>query len=388
MPKLKKVPPEQPPPKRSQRGSRDVPGKSPTGRKASKSATPPTSPISGKKPPTPPSANTRSGRAKTAESIAAPRQSKGKKHATPQKGKKRLKTMASVHEESDEGQSLLSPPTASRKTAAPSPMAAAAAGTLAYLNLYGSERGRAGEAVESEEEYDLLEDGNVVVSRRSRSSKRAPLKSIIDEAPDNDEDDKEPADDKEDEDDDDLAADGLDFSDDDDALGIQIDSEDELRTSFPKNKLRKNMILGGPKAPDPAGLTEDEYQKLYTKFRRERKRYTDKKRTESAKRSQVFGGTSGQYSGCCDEQLRSLNEVDSHPLETGHTFPGKDILHLHLHVWEVGVFRCGVHEQCKSHCAPENSSGRLERYSTTAEAGGGAFRTIQRTCVETRGNTD
>ena len=82
----------------------------------------------------------------------------------------------------------------------------------------------------------------------------------------------------------------MDFSDDDDALDIHIDSEDELRTSFPKNKLRKNMILGGPQAPDPAGLTEDEYQKLYRKFRRDRKRFTDKKRNESAKRSQGFGG--------------------------------------------------------------------------------------------------
>ena len=120
-------------------------------------------------------------------------------------------------------------------------------------------------------------------------------------SPDDEEDDKEPDDE---EDDADFAAEGLDFSDDDDALDIHIDSEDELRTSFPKNKLRKNMILGGPQAPDPAGLTEDEYRKMYSKFRRERKRYTDKMRNESAKRSQGFGGKSGRYSGCCNEQLR------------------------------------------------------------------------------------
>ena len=60
-------------------------------------------------------------------------------------------------------------------------MAAAAVGTLAYLN-------QSCEAVESEEEYDLLEDGNVVVSQSLKKSK-GPLKSIVDEAPDDEEDD-------------------------------------------------------------------------------------------------------------------------------------------------------------------------------------------------------
>ena len=161
MPKLQKVDDKEPvPPKRLRRGN--VPGK--------KS---PPSPISAKKPATPPSSNTRSGgrRAKTTKTIAARGKSKGGKNATPQKGKKRRKAMPSIHEDSDKEQSLLSPPTASRKTAAPSPMTAAAAGTLAYLNQYSEHGGggsRAGEAVESEEEYDLLEDGNVVVSRSSK----------------------------------------------------------------------------------------------------------------------------------------------------------------------------------------------------------------------------
>ena len=51
------------------------------------------------------------------------------KNALAKKGK-RLKTMLAVQEEADEGQILLSSPTASRKTAAHSPMVATAAGTL------------------------------------------------------------------------------------------------------------------------------------------------------------------------------------------------------------------------------------------------------------------
>lgn len=313
MPKLQKVDDkEEPvPPKRLRRGN--VPGK--------KS---PPSPISAKKPATPPVV------VQTTKTIAARGKSKGGKNATPQKGKKRRKAMPSIHEDSDKEQSLLSPPTASRKTGAPSPMTAAAAGTLAYLNQYSEHGGggsRAGEAVESEEELDLLEDGHVVISHSSKKNDW-PLKSIVDEAQDDDKDGKEPDEPDDEEDVADFAADGLDFSDDDDALDIHIDSDDKLHTSFPKNKLRKNMILGGPQAPDPAGLTEDEYKKKYSKFRRERKRYTDKMRSAAAKRSQAFGGGSSGYSGCCYEQLRTLNEVDSHPLETGQTFPGKDILHI------------------------------------------------------------
>ena len=67
------------------------------------------------------------------------------------------------------------------------------------------------------------------------------------------------------------AAAGFDFSDDEDVLEVHIDSDDDLFTSFPKNKLRKNMVLGGPQPPDPSGLTEDEYEKLYAKYSKERK---------------------------------------------------------------------------------------------------------------------
>ena len=63
---------------------------------------------------------------------ASPSASKGEKNVQAKKGK-RLKTMLAVREEADEGQFLLSPPTAFRKTAGPSPMVAAATGTLIYL---------------------------------------------------------------------------------------------------------------------------------------------------------------------------------------------------------------------------------------------------------------
>jgi hypothetical protein len=49
---------------------------------------------------------------------------------------------------------------------------------------------------------------------------------------------------------------GLEYSDDDDIL-IDIDSDKEaLRSSFPRDKSRKNMVLGGPKEPDVSMCTE------------------------------------------------------------------------------------------------------------------------------------
>ncbi len=122
----------------------------------------------GKKPiKTPPSSNTRSGRRAQQKGDKAPidaslSTSKVRKNAQEKKGK-RLKTMLAVQEEADEGQFLLSPPTASRKTAAPTPMVAAAAGTLIYLNSYEDTKAPA-KALASDEEVDYMPDGNIVIS--------------------------------------------------------------------------------------------------------------------------------------------------------------------------------------------------------------------------------
>ena len=197
-------------------------------------------------------------------------------------------------------------------------MAAAAAGTLEYLKAYG------------QGEWGGARGDGTVVSKAMKSTKKsagpkdAEPEEYVNDAEPEEEDDAERS-----ESDISTAA-GFDFSDDEDVLELHIDSDDDLFTSFPKNKLRKNMVLGGPQPPDPAGLTEDEYEKLYAKYSKERKRYTDKKRNVAAKRIQCAGGKPGCYSGFCNGQLRPLTEVDSHPLITGHTFPAKDILHLRI----------------------------------------------------------
>jgi hypothetical protein len=190
-----------------------------------------------------------------------------------------------VHqEESDEGQYPLSPPTTSRKTAEPSPMAAAAAGTLEYLKAYGPGEGGGARG-----------DGTVASKAMKSTKKSAGPKDAEPEEYVNDTEPEE-EDDAERSESDISAAARFDFSDDEDVLEVHIDLDDDLFTSFPKNKLRKNMVLGGPQPPDPAGLMEDEYKKLYAKYIKERKRYTDKKRNEAAKRIQeCAGGKPGRY---------------------------------------------------------------------------------------------
>ena len=111
-------------------------------------------------------------------------------------------------------------------------------------------------------------DGSVFLSRSTKKSagpKDAEPEEYVNDAEPEEEDDAERSES------DISAAAGFDFSDDEDVLELHIDSDDDLFTSFPKNKLRKNMVLGGPQPPDPSGLTEDEYEKLYAKYSKERK---------------------------------------------------------------------------------------------------------------------
>ncbi len=69
---------------------------------------------------------------------------------------------------------------------------------------------------------------------------------------------------------------GLEYSDDDDIL-IDIDSdEEELRSSFPRDKSRKNMVPGGPRKPDVSMCTESKGKVLLQRYAKARTAYTDK----------------------------------------------------------------------------------------------------------------
>jgi hypothetical protein len=83
-----------------------------------------------------------------------------------------------------------------------------------------------------------------------------------------------------------LAA-GLEFSNDGDILDLYIDLDDEMHSSFPKDTRPKTLILGGPHPPDPTGVPEEEYRKLYSASRKKRKAFTNKRGNKSAKVAQA-----------------------------------------------------------------------------------------------------
>ena len=59
---------------------------------------------------------------------------------------------------------------------------------------------------------------------------------------------------------------------------------------YPKNTRPKTLILGGLQPPDPTGVPEDKYRKLYSAFRKKRKAFTDKRHNKLAKVAQSAGG--------------------------------------------------------------------------------------------------
>jgi hypothetical protein len=76
---------------------------------------------------------------------------------------------------------------------------------------------------------------------------------------------------------------GLEYSDDDNIL-IDIDSDvEELKSLFPWDKSRKNIVPGGPQKPDVSMCTESKGKVLLQCNSKARKAYTDKQRTAHVK---------------------------------------------------------------------------------------------------------
>jgi hypothetical protein len=100
-------------------------------------------------------------------------------------------------------------------------------------------------------------------------------------------------------DDKDYKPNGLAFSDDDDFLiDIDYESEDEqLQSSFPKNKLQMNIIPGGPEPPDLSKYPESEQDAVLAAYLVKRKAFTDRDRHRRMKKSKLEAKLSGTVSG-------------------------------------------------------------------------------------------
>jgi hypothetical protein len=122
---------------------------------------------------------------------------------------------------------------------------------------------------------------------------------------------------------------GLEYSDDDDIL-IDIDSdEEELRSSFSRDKSRKNIGPGGPEKPDVSMCTESEGKVLLQRYAKARKAYTDKQRTAHVKGDKSLSKSSS-FTGEQNDQLCTMIEVEKFGLIANQTFKSKDLLQLRI----------------------------------------------------------
>jgi hypothetical protein len=184
-----------------------------------------------------------------------------------------------------------------RTDAIESPGIAAAASTLIYQLQYGKD-----ETVnESKYEYELIGDecdddsgsSDALECKESETSKYVPH--------------------------------GLEYLDNNNIL-IDIDSdEEELRSSFPREKSRKNMVPGGPEKPDVSMCTESKGMVLLQRYAKARKAYTDNRQTAHVKSDKSLSKSSS-FTGQQNDQLRTMNEVKKSGLIDNQTFKSKDVL--------------------------------------------------------------
>jgi hypothetical protein len=123
-----------------------------------------------------------------------------------------------------------------------------------------------------------------------------------------------------------FAPEGLVYSD-DEAYLFEVESDDEFRTSFPKDVVRKNIIPGGPTKPDLRNMTETAAKIVLKAYAKERKAYTDKQRFARVKAVQSVSLSSG-FSGHNNKQIRTMTDVESNRLVEDHIFATKEILNL------------------------------------------------------------
>ncbi len=122
---------------------------------------------------------------------------------------------------------------------------------------------------------------------------------------------------------------GLEYSDDEDIL-IDIDSDEEaLRSLFPRDKSRKNMVPSGPEKPDILMCTESKGKILLQHYAKARKAFTDKQQTAHVK-SEKSLSKSSLFTGKQNERLCTMVEVEKSGLIADQTFKSKDLPQLRI----------------------------------------------------------
>jgi hypothetical protein len=132
-------------------------------------------------------------------------------------------------------------------------------------------------------------------------------------------------------------AQSLNYFDDDDYINkVDIDSEDEFWSSFPRNQNSWNFIMVGPQRPDTMGMTPAEEEAAMKKYKK-RKSFMDKQHVKlmksvackdvaaSLQKSQV-----GFLGGDQNKMIQIMADVKSGHLLQNHLFQLKKMLQLHI----------------------------------------------------------
>ena len=112
-----------------------------------------------------------------------------------------------------------------------------------------------------------------------------------------------------------------------------------------KGAVGRKLVTGGPVKPNTDGLSEVEAEKLIMKWRKERKKYTDRlaliKRKGLSKADVQGYDTSDEFTGVLVEKLRLQTQVEDTPMMVGHTYPTKEIVLLRI-AEEANVSGCMI----------------------------------------------
>ena len=121
----------------------------------------------------------------------------------------------------------------------------------------------------------------------------------------------------------------------DDILDMDIDSDEEFRSSFPKNQNSSKLrVKGGEQRPDVSNLSEKEAEEVIDKWRKQRKAFTNKVNRNAVRADHK---KSKFEFDCCEEtlgdhstQLCAMSVVNASRLSAGHVFQLKDTLRLRI----------------------------------------------------------
>ena len=110
-----------------------------------------------------------------------------------------------------------------------------------------------------------------------------------------------------------------------DAFDAPAEAEDDNT-----NLVSARLIGGGPTKPDTTGMTDSRAAAVLRQYRSERKKYTDKLRSDRLRKAATAFDAAIVYTGDQSPLLRMLDVVKNNPTHVGHSFPTRKLVQLRI----------------------------------------------------------